>query len=155
VEAGNDAKRQSIDKFTSAGLLLIEAKSRVPNFKAFVRDYCNGLSRSRAYELIDLALGKREKMRGKANERKRRYRDRVRSGTDKNTASLLPTPASAALAAFKAAVNTWLPNMDETTRLKALAFANAWRPEPAPETSHSSCELVKLPRPWKMLIEDA
>jgi hypothetical protein len=43
VEAGDKAKSQSIDKFTSAGLLLIEAKSRVPNFKAFVRDYCNGV----------------------------------------------------------------------------------------------------------------
>jgi hypothetical protein len=155
VEAGDKAKSQSNDRFTSAGLMLIEAKSRVPNFKAFLRDHCNGLSRSRAYELIDMTLGKREKVHAKTNERKQRYRARVRSGTDTKTASVLPTSASGALAAFKVAVNTWLPKMDEATRHEALAFANAWRPTPAPETSHSSCELVKPPRAREMPIEDA
>src|SRR6516165_11771890 len=43
VEAGDKAKSQSNDRFTNAGLMLIEAKSRVPNFKAFLRDHCNGL----------------------------------------------------------------------------------------------------------------
>ena len=155
VEAGDKAKSQSNDRFTSAGLMLIEAKSRVPNFKAFLRDHCNGLSRSRAYELIDMALGKREKVRAETNERKQRYRARVRSGTDTKTASVLPTSASGALAAFKTAVNTWLPKMDEATRHEALAFVNAWRPAPALETSQFSYELVKLPRPREMPVEDA
>ena len=155
VEAGDKAKSQSNDRFTNAGLMLIEAKSRVPNFKAFLRDHCNGLSRSRAYELIDMALGKRENVRAKTNERKQRYRARVRSGTDTKTASVLPTSASGALAAFKVAVNTWLPKMDEATRHEALAFVNAWRPTPAPETSHSPCELVKPQRAGEMPIEDA
>ena len=155
VEAGDKAKSQSIDKFTSAGLLLIEAKSRFPNFKAFVRDYCNGLSRSRAYELIDRARDKGDEVLAKTNQRKRRYRARVRSGTDTKTASVLPTSASDALAAFMAAVNTWLPKMDQATRQEAMAFANAWRPAPAPETGQPSRELVKLPRPRGMPIEDA
>src|SRR6516164_2779741 len=86
VEAGDKAKSQSNDRFTSAGLVLIEAKSRVPNFKAFLRDYCNGLSRSRAYELVDMALRNRQNVRAKTNERKQRYRARVRSGTDTKTA---------------------------------------------------------------------
>src|SRR6516164_8728121 len=100
-------------------------------------------------------LGKRENVRAKTNERKQRYRARVRSGTDTKTASVLPTSASGALAAFKTAVNTWLPKMDEATRHEALAFVNAWRPTPAPETSHSPCELVKPQRAGEMPIEDA
>jgi len=155
VEAGDKAKSESNDRFTSAGLMLFEAKSRVPNFKAFLRDHCNGLSRSRAYELIDMALGKREEVRAKANERKARYRARVRSGTDTKTASVLPTSASAALAAFKTAVNTWLPKMDEATQQEAVAFVNAWRPAPALEHSQFSYELVKLPRPREIPVEDA
>ena len=84
-----------------------------------------------------------------------RYRARVRSGTDTKTASVLPTSASAALAAFKTAVNTWFPKMDEATQQEALAFVNAWRPAPALETSQFSYELVKLPRPREMPVEDA
>jgi hypothetical protein len=137
VEAGAKAKSESIDKFTRAGLLLIKAKSRVANFTAFVRDHCNGLSRSRAYELIDMALGKRETVRAKTNERKRRYRARVRSGTDAETASVLPTSASTALATFKSALNICFAKMDEATRKEALAFANAWGPAPAPECQTS------------------
>jgi hypothetical protein len=154
VEAGKKAKSQSVDRFINAGLMLIEAKSRVPNFTVFVRDHCAGLSRSRAYELIDMALGKPEKVRAKTNERKRRYRARVRSGTDAETASVLPTSASTALAAFKSALNICFAKMDEARRKEALAFANEWRPAPAPE-SQSLYELVKLPRPRGMPIEDA
>jgi hypothetical protein len=83
----------------------------------------------------------------------RRYRARVRSGTDTRTGSALPTLASAALAAFKTAVNTWLPKMDEVTRQEALAFANAWRPTPAPEPGQSPYGLLKLQRPSEMPIE--
>jgi hypothetical protein len=113
--------------FISAGQMLIKAKSRVPNFLAFVRDHCNGLSRSRAYELIKIAGGNIEEVHANTNERKRRYRAKrasaatsahVRSGTDMGSAI--------ALAEFKVAVRALFPKMDEATRQAALTYAKEW-----------------------------
>jgi hypothetical protein len=152
VEAGDKAERQSIEKFTSAGIMLIEAKSRVPNFPAFLRDHRNGLNRSRAYELIDMALGKWDEVRAKANERKRRYSARVRSGTDTRTGSALPTLASAALAAFKTAAGFQKWTRSHGKRRWPLQCV---APHPAPETGQSPYGLLKLQRPSEMPIEDA
>src|SRR4051794_37091205 len=58
IKAGEAAAARSEAMYVSAGLQLIEAKRRVPNFTAFLRKHCKGLSRSRAYELIDIAEGK-------------------------------------------------------------------------------------------------
>jgi hypothetical protein len=127
VEAGDKAKTKSDDRFRSAGILLIQAKSRVTNFSAFLRDHCNGLTRSRAYELIKIASGEIDTIRTSTNERKRRYRARraasagatfVRSGTDAKTVS-----AATALAEFKRAVMLCFPMMDETALDGALGYA--------------------------------
>jgi hypothetical protein len=54
-EAGRTAAQEGIDRLVTVGSLLIEARSRTPNFDAFLRDHCSGLSRSWAYDLIDIA----------------------------------------------------------------------------------------------------
>jgi hypothetical protein len=134
VEAGEKAAAQAKDRFLSAGLMLVEAKSRVPDFSAFLRDHCNGLSRSRAYELIKIAGGDVDEVRANTNERKRRYRARraasaatttVRSGTDAKSASAVThnISAAAALAEFKFAANVWFPKMTDADLDAALAYA--------------------------------
>src|SRR5215472_3248827 len=65
IEAGEKAKSKSDEHFKSAGLQLIEAKRRVSDFSAFLREHCNGLSRSRAYELIAIGEGKIDEVRTK------------------------------------------------------------------------------------------
>jgi hypothetical protein len=144
VEAGDKAKNQALDRYINAGKMLLEARSRVRSFEAFVDNHCEGLGRSRAYELIDIALGKGEKVRANRNERQRRHRARIRHLTDTKSIAL-PTSSREALAAFKVAVDICFPKMDEATRLEALLFASEWCESPAPESSLPSRELVTLP----------
>jgi hypothetical protein len=85
------AKNQATERFKAAGLLLIRAKAQAPDFKAFLRDHCDGLSRSRAYELIKIAGGKIDEVRADAAERQRKHRVRDKANvTDTDTA---PTPS--------------------------------------------------------------
>src|SRR5881394_2415454 len=58
IAAGDKSRAKAEEMYKSAGLELIDARARVPDFKAFLRDHCEGLSRSRAYELIKIAGGK-------------------------------------------------------------------------------------------------
>jgi hypothetical protein len=132
--AGLKAEKQANDRFISAGRMLIEAKSRVSNFKAFLRDHCNGLSHSRAYELIKIANGQIDEVRAQTNARKRQFRMKrgvaaaaVRSGTDR-ISRVSKTSSAGALASFKVTVNTLFPRMDDATRQAALAYATGWRP---------------------------
>jgi hypothetical protein len=66
IAAGNEAK----NRLVTAGSLLIDAKSRNLNFEEFLRDHCNGLSHSWAYDLIAIASGKIDEVRAKAKARK-------------------------------------------------------------------------------------
>jgi hypothetical protein len=146
VAQGDKAKTRSEDMYRSAGLQLIEAKSRVPDFKAFLRDHCKGLSRSRAYELIAIAGGKEEEVRSKARERDRRRRWTARqyeeafagvrgsrtqappktSETVKTEAKpTATTEAQKALDEFKVAVDFWFARMGEGHRREAVAYASS------------------------------
>jgi hypothetical protein len=94
-EAGRAAGNEAMNRLVTAGLLLIDAQSRGLVFDDFLRDHCNGLSRSWAYDLIAIAHGRIDEVRGKAKARKRRYREkqaanaRVRSGTDTKSEGVL------------------------------------------------------------------
>jgi hypothetical protein len=77
IEAGDKSTDRADQLYKSAGLQLIEARSGVPDFSAFLRDHCNGLSRSRAYELIAIADGKAEEVRSKNRSRDRRRRKKA------------------------------------------------------------------------------
>jgi hypothetical protein len=122
-EAGIAAGNEAANRFIAAGLQLIEAKSRGSNFEAFLRDHCNGLSHSRAYELIAIACGRLDEVRAKARERKRRFDDkqaaRVRSGTDTKSQDVL-------LANFETQVDAHFRKMGDETRQRARAYVLAW-----------------------------
>jgi hypothetical protein len=78
IEAGDRCKAQADDRYRSAGLLLIEARKRVPvkGLAAFLKDHCAGLSLTRAKELIAIAEGRttQEEVRAKATARQQRHR---------------------------------------------------------------------------------
>src|SRR5450432_2459737 len=57
------AEEEAKQRFIAAGKLLVEARVRASNFRAFLKEY--GISPSRAYELIDMAGGKTEQVRSK------------------------------------------------------------------------------------------
>jgi len=129
VDAGDKCEDRAIDKFRSAGHMLIRAKQRVSNFSAFLRDHCNNLSRSCADELIKIAEGRFDEVRAKSNARKHRFRLRkaaaaaeagVRSGTDTDSTGCQLSSA-AALVAFKLAGNTLISRMDQAEAEAALA----------------------------------
>jgi hypothetical protein len=112
----------------AAGLLLIEAKSRVPIFEDFLRGQCNGLSRSCAHTLIDIANGKIDEVRAKARARKLKYRQKqatkeadVRSGTDTNFSSS-ELSQEALLAQFENEFEVWLKTLDDGTLKHAVSY---------------------------------
>jgi hypothetical protein len=132
IATGDENKACAIQMYMSAGLQLIEAKHLVPDFKAFLRDHCNGLSRSRAYELIEIAGGKSEEVRSKNRTRDHRRREkaaRVREPRTRGFSIKKPQPpksqAQEALAEFKYAVNIRFPQMDHDTRREAVAYVIA------------------------------
>jgi hypothetical protein len=153
IAAGDKARKQATDRYIAAGKMLDEARSVVPNFTAFLRDHCGGLSRSRAYELIKLACGQGDEVRAYRNERQRRYRT-VRYVTDAST--VVPRSSCEALAVFERAVETLFPKMDVATRQKALAYACEWGAAPlAREASQCSYKLPKFPSEREVPFEDA
>lgn len=124
VKKGDKAKDKADQLYLSAGLQLIEAKHRAPNFEAFVRDHCGGLSRSRAYELIKIAEGGAEEVRSKNRERDRRRRAkaaRVREPRTPVTSSM----SERALAEFKYAVDICFAEMDDETKRAAVEYVTA------------------------------
>ena len=136
IEAGDKAKARAQDHYKAAGLQLIKAKQRVGrNFRAFLKEHCNRLGKSRAYELIKIAEGETttKEVRAKTNERTKRHRAKKATeakATEAKAASAKVsatqrTPSKKALAEFMFAVDTWLPKMDADTRKKALAYVQA------------------------------
>jgi hypothetical protein len=132
IEAGDKARGRADDMYNSAGLQLIEARARVPDFSVFLRDHCNGLSRSRAYELIAIAEGKAEEVRSKNRTRDRRRREkaaRVREPRTRGVATKNPQPpkskAQWALAEFKVAADTYFRHMDDEAQRAAFAYVKS------------------------------
>lgn len=76
IEAGDRTKAKADDHFLAAGLRLLEAQSRVPDFAAFLKNHCCGLKRTRAYQLMRIAGGKTTLAaeRAKTAERVRKHR---------------------------------------------------------------------------------
>jgi hypothetical protein len=129
IEAGDKARSRADDMYKSAGLQLMEARGRVPDFSVFLRDHCDGLSRSRAYELIAIAEGKADEVRSKNRTRDRRRREkaaRVREPRTQGVATKKPQPpkskAQWALAEFKVAVDTYFAKMDDEAKRAAFAY---------------------------------
>ena len=132
IEAGDKSAERASQMYVSAGLQLIEAKRLVPNFKNFLRDHCNNLSRSRAYELIKIANGKSEEVRSNNRTRDRRRREKAVSVREPRTPSSSvkkPQPpnsqARRALAEFKVAVDIWFSQMDDNAKREAVEYAIA------------------------------
>jgi len=132
IEAGDKSAERATQMYISAGLSLIEAKRLVPNFKNFLRDHCNNLSRSRAYELIKIASGKSEEVRSNNRTRDRRRREkaaRVREPRTRGFSIKKPQPpksqAQKALAQFKYAVDHWFSKMDDSAKREAVEYAIA------------------------------
>ena len=124
--------------YKSAGLQLIKAKKCVKNFKAFLRDHCNNLSRSRAYELIDIADGKKTVKQTRVETSERKKRSLKNKVAAKSTAKPAPVPqatvsvtertpkASAVKKAWdelKWALDHYSPLLDTETKQTALAYA--------------------------------
>jgi hypothetical protein len=132
IEAGDKSADRASKMYISAGLQLIEAKRLVPNFKNFLRDHCNDLSRSRAYELIKIANGRSEEVRSNNRTRDRRRREKaagVRGSRTPSSSVKNPQPpksqAQRALAEFKAAVDIWFSKMDDNAKREAVEYAIA------------------------------
>jgi len=130
-EAGQTAGKQAMERLMAAGRQLIVAKSRCFNFTNFLRDHCNGLSRSYAYDLIAIANGKIDKVRANSKARKQRHHLRqriatakasVRSGTDTKSA----TRRLSVLEEFEEAVDVLFPMMDPETRQRAKSYVKEW-----------------------------
>lgn len=131
IEAGDKARGRADDMYRSAGLQLIEARNRVADFSAFLRQHCKGLSRSRAYELIAIAEGKGEDVR--SNNRARDHRRRNKAAgvreprtLDVSTPSHQPPKSQAewALREFKVAADIYFAKMDGETKRAAVAYVN-------------------------------
>jgi len=127
-EAGLAAGKEAKNRLVAAGLLLIEAKSRVMNFEDFLRDHCNGLSHSWAYDLIAIASGKMDEVRAKAKARKLKYRQkqaakdaRVRSGTDTRFTSI-QLSQEVLLTQFENEFEAWLEKLDDETLKHAVSY---------------------------------
>lgn len=132
IEAGDKSSERANQMYISAGLHLIEAKDSVTNFKAFLRDHCNDLSRSRAYELIKIANGKSGEVQSSNRTRDRRRREkalRVREPRTPGFSAKKPqhpkSQSDRALTEFKYAVKNWFPQMDADARREAIAYAVA------------------------------
>lgn len=130
IAIGDKNRARADDMYLSAGRQLIEAKERVPNFKAFLRNYCNGLSRSRAYELINIANGKAQEVRSTNRDRDRRRREKAAGVREPRTRgfSIKKTQAPKsqvqdALAQFIVAVDIWFSRMDDEAKREAVAYA--------------------------------
>jgi hypothetical protein len=131
IEAGDKSADRASQMYISAGLQLIEAKRLAPNFKKFLRDHCNDLSRSRAYELIKIANGKSEEVQSSNRSRDRRRREKAAAvrGSRTPNSSVKQQPAKSqaqcALAEFKVAVDIWLSKMDDNARREAVEYVIA------------------------------
>jgi hypothetical protein len=76
IAAGDHAKAKAHDHYLAAGLRLLEARGRVTDFNAFLKQHCPNLKRTRAYQLMSIAGGKTtvETERAKTAERMRKHR---------------------------------------------------------------------------------
>jgi hypothetical protein len=129
IATGDKNRAKADEMYKSAGLQLIEARERVPDFKAFLRDHCDGLSRSRAYELIKIADGKTEEVRSNNRVRDLRRREKqggVRGSRTRVLSAEKPQPLQSqselALREFKYAVDIRFPQMDAAGKRDAVAY---------------------------------
>jgi hypothetical protein len=131
IDAGDKSAERASQMYISAGLKLIEAKRLVPNFKSFLHDHCNNLSRSRAYELIKIAKGKSDEVQSNNRTRDRRRREKAACVREPRTPSSSvkkpqpPSQAQRALAEFKAAVDIWFSKMDDSAKREAVEYVIA------------------------------
>ena len=138
IDAGDKAKGRAADMYLSAGLHLLKAKERVGrNFRAFLKDHCNGLEKTRAYELMKIAKGDTttEEVRAKTNARTQRHRAKAaeaKKATKTKTASSKVSATQRTLSQsekawseLKYSIDHWLPKMDATTKQKVLAYVTA------------------------------
>jgi hypothetical protein len=132
IDAGDKNAERASQMYISAGLKLIEAKRLVPNFKKFLRNHCNDLSRSRAYELMKIANGESEGVRSDNRARDRRRRDKAAGVREPRTHGFSvkksqppKSQPQKALAQFKVAVNIWFSKMDDSTKREAVEYVIA------------------------------
>ena len=144
IKAGDKAKEKAIEHYKAAGLLLIAINKNHPGgFTAFLANSCSGLGRSRAYELMQIAGGRRSAEEIKAATKKRVERHRARksnplqAGVTDGKAEPAPadtsdgapadrlTASEQALVRFKHIVDTAMPKMTPATRARALEYAKA------------------------------
>jgi hypothetical protein len=131
IEAGDKAKDRADQMYKSAGLQLIEARNRVPDFSAFLRDHCDSLSRSRAYELMAIAEGRTTTEETRAKSRARAQRSRANKASvsatsrTRGVSTKKPPPrmsqSQRALAEFKVAVHIYFAKMDDDAKREAVA----------------------------------
>jgi hypothetical protein len=156
VKAADAAKTETVERSKVAGLLLLEAYRRWPKPKEFF-DFlklAGGLQRSRAYELMGVAGGRKTIDEIKAATRKRvqKHREKKRlpppepaessvTVTDEPaSADAAPTPevvpaSKRALEEFTYACRQYLPKMTEADRQKARALVAELTEQPKAEAA--------------------
>lgn len=124
IEAGDRDERKADQHYRSAGLLLAEAKQCVPNFRAFLKDQCNGLSPSRAYQLIRIATNETsvDAERRRSRESMRKHRAKRAVGDAKIAKPPRKNSPEWYLAEFKAACGAYFPGMNDETLAEAKTY---------------------------------
>jgi hypothetical protein len=100
--AGDKNQKKANDKYLAAGLKLIEARKQVPSkmsFETFLDEHCPGIGKSRAYELIEMAEGRKtpQEIREANNKRQRLRRQRQRERARPGAQITLPPPELASV----------------------------------------------------------
>ena len=80
ITAGDKAKDKAVEHYKAAGLLLLDVSNKHPkDFTAFLTRSCAGLGRSRAYELMQMAGGRKTVEQIRADTKKRVDRHRAKN----------------------------------------------------------------------------
>jgi hypothetical protein len=141
IVAADQAKGAIVEHSKAAGALLIEVQDKHPKHLKAICDRI-GLGRSRVYELMQIAGGRKTAEQVKAATAKRVQRHRARKKpepasvtSDVTDAVDVPSPPVAipfpsskrALAEFKIAVDHWMPKMTAAARAEAVDYVVASR----------------------------
>jgi hypothetical protein len=80
ITAGDQAKEKAVEHYKAAGLLLLDVSNKHPkDFTAFLTRSCAALGRSRAYELMQMAGGRKTVEQIRADTKKRVDRHRAKN----------------------------------------------------------------------------